>query len=66
MLLARLADSSYPHLVPPPTACLIDVYETLLSCDFTPLATELPALADIPADPWNDAFYELVPAINNG
>ncbi len=62
----QLAVCSYACPMPSPTACLIDVYETLLSCDFTALATELPALADISADPWNDAFHGLVPEIDDG
>ncbi|MCP4307002.1 MAG: hypothetical protein GY926_01660 [bacterium] len=66
MLLVSQADCSYARFMPSPTACLIDVYETVLSCDFTALATELPAFAGIPTDPWDDAFHELVPAINDG
>lgn len=37
-------------------ACLIDVYDTVLSCDFAEHRTELPLLAGVAADQWNDAF----------
>ena len=49
-----------------PEALLIDVYETILTCDFRAHATELPALAGIPAQQWNAAFVPLGPALTDG
>lgn len=43
-------------------ACLIDVYETVLSCDFT----ELPALVGVSADAWNEAYSRLAPQLTDG
>jgi putative hydrolase of the HAD superfamily len=37
-------------------ACLIDVYDTVLSCDFAAHRSELPVLAGVEADEWHDAF----------
>ncbi len=37
-------------------ACLIDVYDTVLSCDFAEHRTQLPVLAGVGADEWHDAF----------
>jgi putative hydrolase of the HAD superfamily len=37
-------------------ACLIDVYDTVLSCDFTAHRTEMPIVAGVPPEEWNDAF----------
>jgi putative hydrolase of the HAD superfamily len=47
-------------------ACLVDVYDTLLSCDFSAHGTELPALAGVPADAWNRAYAAIAPALNAG
>ena len=49
-----------------PEALLIDVYETILTCDFQAHATELPALAGVPAPRWNAAFVPLGPALTDG
>lgn len=50
----------------PRRACLVDLYETVLTCDFTAHAIELPAIAGIEASAWNEAFAEFVPAITDG
>jgi putative hydrolase of the HAD superfamily len=47
-------------------ACLVDVYETILTCDFTPFRRELPALAGIDAAAWQDAYERVGPAQNIG
>ena len=49
-----------------PQVLLIDVYETILTCDFRAHATELPALAGVPAQQWNAAFVPLGPALTDG
>jgi putative hydrolase of the HAD superfamily len=35
-----------------PAACLIDAYETILSCDFSRRGTEMPALVGVAPDAW--------------
>ncbi len=52
--------------VPSPAACLIDVYETALSCDFAGHRSELPAIAGVSVRAWNAAFDELIPAVIDG
>jgi len=47
-------------------ACLIDIFDTVLTCDFSAHATELPALADVSPDLWATAFVELIPGLNDG
>ena len=47
-------------------ACLVDAYDTIVSCDFSALRRELPALAGIPADAFT-AEYDLRHApLNDG
>jgi putative hydrolase of the HAD superfamily len=38
-------------------ACLIDVYGTILTSDFTAFRRELPALAGVEEAEWTDAYY---------
>jgi FMN phosphatase YigB (HAD superfamily) len=52
--------------VPDVSACLIDVFETVLSCDFATHAAELPVLAGVTPDVWNNAFYSLAAELNEG
>ncbi|MBV9951474.1 MAG: HAD-IA family hydrolase [Acidimicrobiia bacterium] len=47
-------------------ACLIDVYDTLLSCDFRVHATEMPVFAGVEARSWNEAFIQHGDALNDG
>ena len=47
-------------------ACLVDLYETLLSCDFSPNMRELPKLADVAADAWHEAYTRLWAAVQVG
>jgi putative hydrolase of the HAD superfamily len=49
-----------------PEAFLIDVYETILTCDFGVLRRELPAAAGAEPRAWNDAFDRLVPELSCG
>jgi putative hydrolase of the HAD superfamily len=50
----------------PLRACLIDVYDTVVSCDFSAHAVEMPALAGVERDLWEAAFRELGPAVGDG
>lgn len=47
-------------------ACLVDAYDTIVTCDFSVLRRELPALADLSADIWNDDYSRLGPLLNDG
>ncbi len=47
-------------------ACLIDAYDTIVTCDFSVLRRELPTLADLPADDWNADYNRLSPLLNDG
>ncbi len=49
-----------------PDACLVDLYETLLSCDFSPNRRELPKLAGVAADAWNGAYDQIWAAVQVG
>jgi putative hydrolase of the HAD superfamily len=42
-------------------ACLVDVYGTILTCDFAPFRRELPALAGVAEAAWADAYYRSAP-----
>jgi len=47
-------------------ACLVDLYDTLLSCDFSPNRRELPKLAGVAADAWNGAYAQFWAAVQTG
>ncbi|MGH3258491.1 MAG: HAD family hydrolase [Streptosporangiaceae bacterium] len=47
-------------------ACLVDLYDTLLNCDFSPNRRELPKLAEVAADAWNEAYARLWAAVQTG
>jgi putative hydrolase of the HAD superfamily len=49
-----------------PAACLVDVYETLLSCDFSRHGTEMPALAGVAPDAWLAGIRRVGPLFNVG
>ena len=47
-------------------ACLVDAYDTIVTCDFGPLRQDVPALAGLPVAAW-EAEYNLVsPMLNDG
>jgi putative hydrolase of the HAD superfamily len=52
--------------VTPPKACLVDVYETILTCDFTGHRNEMPKLAGVPAQDWNDSYARVEPELTDG
>ena len=47
-------------------ACLVDVYDTMVTCDFQPLRQEVPALAGIPLAAWEQEYELVSPALNDG
>jgi HAD superfamily hydrolase (TIGR01509 family) len=49
-----------------PEAYLVDVYETLVTCDFAVLRRELPAIAGAEPQAWRDAFARLGPDLSRG
>jgi len=49
-----------------PEACLVDVYNTILKCDFAEHRTELPALAGVPADVWQAGYDRIDGELNIG
>jgi putative hydrolase of the HAD superfamily len=52
--------------VPRLEACLVDAYDTILTCDFSVLRRELTALAGLPPDGWNDDYNRLSPLLGDG
>lgn len=49
-----------------PEAFLVDVYDTILTCDFEALRTELPVIAGAEPQSWNEAFDRLGPDLTRG
>jgi putative hydrolase of the HAD superfamily len=47
-------------------ACLVDAYDTIVTCDFSVLRREVPALADIPADVWDEEYSRLGALLTDG
>jgi putative hydrolase of the HAD superfamily len=47
-------------------ACLVDAYDTIVSCDFSPLRRGVPALAGIPADTWEEEYDRIGPLLTDG
>ena len=47
-------------------ACLVDVYDTLLSCDFVAHRAELPTLAGLSAQAWGEGYRQLGGALGIG
>jgi putative hydrolase of the HAD superfamily len=52
--------------VAPLEACLIDAYDTILACDFTPLRHGIPALAGIAVETWEDQYRLVHAMLNDG
>lgn len=47
-------------------ACLVDAYDTIVTCDFSVLRRELPALAGLPEDAWNEGYNRLHSMLGDG
>lgn len=56
----------YIGLMTGPKACLVDVYETLVTCDFARHRCELPQIAGIPPRAWAESFARIGPALTVG
>ena len=47
-------------------ACLVDVYDTLLNCDFVAHITELPTLAGLTPEAWGAGYSQVRAALGTG
>ena len=47
-------------------ALLVDAYDTIVTCDFSPLRRGVPALAGIPVETWEGEYGQIGPLLNNG
>jgi putative hydrolase of the HAD superfamily len=47
-------------------ACLVDAYDTIVTCDFSPLRRGVPALAGIPAGTWEEEYERIGPLLTDG
>ena len=47
-------------------ACLIDAYDTIVKCDFSPLRRGVPALAGISVETWEGKYGQVGPMLNDG
>ncbi len=56
----------YADLVAQPEACLVDAYDTIVTCDFSVLRNELSTLAGLTADVWNDEYDRIGPWLTDG
>jgi len=52
--------------VPRLEACLVDAYDTIVTCDFNPLRQGVPALAGIPVAAWEQEYTLVSPMLNDG
>jgi len=47
-------------------ACLVDAYDTIVSCDFSAQRRELSALAGLTTDAWLGEYSRILPALTDG
>ena len=47
-------------------ACLVDAYDTIVTCDFSILRNELSALADLSPDTWQVEYARIGPLVSDG
>jgi putative hydrolase of the HAD superfamily len=52
--------------VPRLEACLVDAYDTIVTCDFSPLRQGVPALAGIPVAAWEQEYSLVSLMLNDG
>jgi putative hydrolase of the HAD superfamily len=52
--------------VPRLEACLVDAYDTIVTCDFVPLRQGVPTLAEIPAAAWQQEYDLVSLMLNDG
>lgn len=56
----------YAGGVPRLEACLIDAYDTIVTCDFSVLRREMAALAGIGESAWQDQYSRIGPMLTDG
>jgi putative hydrolase of the HAD superfamily len=64
--LVLTGNGPYADLVAQPEACLVDVYDTILTCDFAGHGTELPVLAGMPALAWQQGYLRIDDELSTG
>lgn len=47
-------------------ACLVDAYDTIVTCDFTVIRNELSALAGLSPDTWEAEYARIGPLVSDG
>jgi len=47
-------------------ACLVDAYDTIVTCDFSPLRRGVPALAGIGVGTWEEEYERIGPLLTDG
>jgi FMN phosphatase YigB (HAD superfamily) len=47
-------------------ACLVDAYDTIVTCDFSRLRRGVPALAGIPVGTWEEEYSQIGPLLTDG
>jgi len=47
-------------------ACLVDAYDTIVTCDFSVQRREIPALAGITLETWEEEYDRIGPALTDG
>jgi putative hydrolase of the HAD superfamily len=52
--------------VPRLEACLVDAYDTIVTCNFRPLRQEIPVLARLPLEVWEQEYTLVSPMLNDG
>jgi HAD superfamily hydrolase (TIGR01509 family) len=52
--------------VPRLEACLVDAYDTIVTCDFSIIQNELSALADVTPDTWHVEYARVGPLVSDG
>jgi putative hydrolase of the HAD superfamily len=52
--------------VPRLEACLVDAYDTIVTCNFRPLRQEIPVLAALPLEVWEQEYTLVSPMLNDG
>ncbi len=65
-LLRRGGPDPYADRVAEREACLVDVYDTLLSCDFAAHRAELPTLAGLAPGVWEQQYLQIGKALGLG
>ena len=59
-------DIPYPDGMADTRACLVDVYDTIVSCDFLARRTELATMAGVATQAWREIYLQLENMLNMG